>query len=165
MLSILHKNSKPSQTWRLEDDGPTRSWVQRLDRRLIKDSAFRGCRLFSEATQCDLQLRVAPPQKVRRAPHLHQPFKATFRHREGMCPCPIVHSKVSCKWDASFVQAWSCRNKNCRILLHCQPGILALECLRPYRQTTSFHVRSFACRHCLPTKAGYFRGENVGIPR
>lgn len=113
VLSILHKNSKPSQTWRLEDDGPTRSWVQRLDRRLIKDSAFRGCRLFSEATQCDLQLRVAPPQKVRRAPHLHQPKRPRFATERACAHVQLyirsqlqVIRKNPGGWA---MQAWSCR--------------------------------------------------------
>ena len=144
MLSILQKNSKPSQTWRLEDDGPTRSWVQRLDRRLIKDSAFRGCRLFSEATQCDLQLRMHHLGRcvVR---HTYTSLQATYR-TERVYAMPNCARKVQVvrKRQALpgmlFRSGLELQNKTCRILLHCQPSSLALEVSRwPLlrRQTTS----------------------------
>ena len=102
--------SASSQTWRLEDDGPTRSWVQRLDRRLIKDSAFRGCRLFFEATQCDLQLRVAPPRKVRRAPHLHQPKRPRFATERACAHVQLyIRRSVASGQKNQGDWAWSCR--------------------------------------------------------
>ena len=168
-FQILHKNSKPSQTWRLEVSWSNKKlgckgWTAASSKTPPSEAAGS----FSKQPNVTCNSEAAPPREVRLAPQRHRPKRPPTVPREGICQCPIVHRR--CKWSekgkhylgCSFVQAWSCRTKPAGFFCIASQAVLALEVSRwPLlrRQTTSWDVRSLLCRLACQQKLGILEGK------
>lgn len=166
MLSILHKNSKPSQTWRLEvnlvqQEVGCKGWTAASSKTPPSEAA--GSFPKQPNVTCNSELHHLKRCVVR---HTYTSLKGHVSPPRGHMPMSNCTFEVSCKWSGKTREVgqeftWDASSRAGLELqnMHCQPGILTLEVSRlplPRRQTTSFHVRSLLCRACLPTKAGYF---------